>query len=78
MVRRLFLSCGPYLKAGPPLYPFRQRERVQSWLVLLYGNVSAFKVKSRCFLSSQGFIGLVRTFGRQVIAGLIYTVLLHR
>lgn len=71
------LSYEVYLKVGLHLYPFRESERFQSWLFLLYGNISAFKVRSRCFLNSQGFIGLVHTFGRQAIAGLIYTVLFH-
>lgn len=55
----------------------REGERFQSLLCLLYGEVSAFKVRNRCFLSSQGFICLVHTFSRQFIAVLIYTVLFH-
>lgn len=74
---RISLSYGVYLKVGLHLYPFRESERFQSSIFLLYGNISAFKVRSRCFLSSQGFIGLVHTFSRQAIAGLIYTVLFH-
>lgn len=77
MVHKISLGYGVYLKVGLHLYPFRESERFQFWLFLLYGNISAFKVRSRCFLSSQGFIGLVHTFSRQVIAGLIYMVLFH-
>lgn len=57
------------------LQPSREGERFQSLLCLLYGKVSAFKVRNRCFLSSRGFICLVHTFSRQFIAVLIYTVL---
>lgn len=77
MVYKTSLGYGVSLEAGPHLYPFRESERFQSWLFLLYGKVSAFEVRSRCFLSSEGFIGLVHTFNRQFIAGLIYTVLFH-
>lgn len=77
MVPKISFSHGVYLRVEPYLEPFRESERFQSCLFLLYGQLSAFKVKSRCFLSSQGFIGLVHTFSRQVTAGLIYMALCH-
>lgn len=52
MVRKTSLSYGVYLNVGPNLYPFRESEGFQFWLLLLYGKLSAFEVRSRCFLSS--------------------------
>lgn len=64
-------SCPVFMQ------PRRESLRFQSLLCLLHGEVSAFKVRNRCFLSSRGFICLVHTFSRQLIATLIYTVLFH-
>lgn len=67
--RRASERCPIFLQPG------REGERFQSLLCLLYGKVSAFKVRNRCFLSSRGFICLVHTFSRQFIAVLIYMAL---
>lgn len=58
--------------------PLREKKRFQSWLSLLYGQVSAFEVRSRCFLSSWGLARVVHTFSRQFIIGLICVAPCHR